>query len=431
MTTEEQNVPKKPERRGKAAPNPRHTMQYTDAQVQFLDILKKYSTPDPETVTDYVSTQGENVLEEPEKLAFALRDTDVTPVRRKQILKHWFSLKGIKMPDEILIKSGASTGIANPFTDDQRKQANSDEKFAINEETGDIRVAREGEKALSWAQATDLSNKVKARLTEEKKGTAPKYVYDGTLKIVRMAVDGEQGGTLDDATRLKNMAEKDQGGSSDMPFTLDENGRWQPIPGHKFSAAELMAWTAIQRSQAAGQTVDPMEEIMAAGERMRQLRDIFGAGNGIPDWMKDPVSMRQALNPDGGGQSEAVKSLREEIQKLREEQHAGEINRLNATITGQTNQIEALKEQIEGFKTDVDKYRYGPGKTAYDLLADALGHAPDKSDIREMVKTITTNPPRLALPSGGDTARQAATVANKLERVGEVQALENSIFKLG
>ncbi|GAI89122.1 unnamed protein product, partial [marine sediment metagenome] len=56
--------------------------EYTDIQEQFLELLKKYPVKNSETVVDYVTSQGETVLEDPEKLAQALSECEISPVRR-------------------------------------------------------------------------------------------------------------------------------------------------------------------------------------------------------------------------------------------------------------------------------------------------------------------------------------------------------------
>jgi len=76
--------------------------QYTDIQLQFLELVKKYPVKNPETVVDYITSQEGTVLEDPEKLAVALSECEITPVRRRQILKHWFAEKGIEVAPELL-----------------------------------------------------------------------------------------------------------------------------------------------------------------------------------------------------------------------------------------------------------------------------------------------------------------------------------------
>jgi len=51
-----------------------------DIQLQFLNLLKKYPIKNPETVVDYVTSQGETLLEDPEKLAQGLSECEISPV---------------------------------------------------------------------------------------------------------------------------------------------------------------------------------------------------------------------------------------------------------------------------------------------------------------------------------------------------------------
>ena len=63
-----------------------------------------------------------------------------------------------------------------------------------------------------------------------------RYVYDIDAKQVRMARDGERGGTLAQAKELKKMAEDSEGTGGESPFILDGGATGCSIPGPGLAA---------------------------------------------------------------------------------------------------------------------------------------------------------------------------------------------------
>ncbi len=172
------------------------TEQYTDIQLQFLDLVKKYPVKNPETIVDYVTSQGETVLEDPEKLAVSLSECEITPVRRRQILKHWFADKGVEVPPELLQKVALPPERRKELEEREKAEEESKRaKYSVDEETGAIKVATTGEKALTWPEAEKLSKSIKKEIAERGKRKEVRYVYDADAKEVRIAREGEIGGT--------------------------------------------------------------------------------------------------------------------------------------------------------------------------------------------------------------------------------------------
>ncbi|HUU65028.1 MAG TPA: hypothetical protein VMW37_02880 [Dehalococcoidales bacterium] len=57
-----------------------------------------------------------------------------------------------------------------------------------------------------------------------------RYIYDTEVKQVRMAKEGERGGTLAQAKELKEMAEEGEGAGKESPFVQDGEGDWMLNP---------------------------------------------------------------------------------------------------------------------------------------------------------------------------------------------------------
>lgn len=105
-------------------------------------------------------------MENPEKLATSLGECEISPVRRRQILKHWFADKGVEVSPELLKKA-----VLPPEERKKREEAEAEAKerqrakYSVDEDTGAVKVASTSEKALSWDEAQQLS-KCLYRLTK-------------------------------------------------------------------------------------------------------------------------------------------------------------------------------------------------------------------------------------------------------------------------
>jgi hypothetical protein len=402
-------------------------ISYTDQQLQFLELLKKYPVKLPETIVDYVTSQGEDVLENPVKLAGALRECDITPVRRHQILKHWFADKGIAVSHELLQSVVLDRpGMSSDGGDETTKRKK--DKYTVDRETGDIVVASGDDNAISYDEAVKLSEKKKTEIKAKEKGTVPKYIYDPETNAIRMAKDGEQGGTMEEAKELKVMADKDAKKEPESPFMQTEDGQWAVVPGAKLSTLEMFTWQAMQKAAAAGQPVDPMDEMLKTGERLKALQGLFGGGSSIPDWMKDPEQFRKMMTPVNSGDNEAVKALNTKIDQMIADQHKAETEQLKTTITALTTQVESYKTTVESYKEELAKNQRVTGKTIYDLVGVGVDRIPKTSEILEGLKQITQNPPRL--PQGGpaDVSKRLENAAGKLEEAGVLKKAGDDWF---
>ena len=280
------------------------TKEYTDIQEQFLELLKKYPVKNSETVVDYVTSQGETVLEDPEKLAQALSECEISPVRRRQVLKHWFAEKGVEVTPELLQKVTLPPERRKEAEEREKAEEESKKaKYSVDEDTGVIKVATTSEKALTWEEAEKLSKNIKKELAGkagkgEKKLT---YVYDTETRQVRMAKEGETGGTLDQAKELKKMSEEGKGGEAESPFIADEKGNWSLNPKARVTGVELMALEAIRKAQEKGEPVDPLDALSQAAEKMRVYREALG-GTGVqmPEWLSDPVKFFNTIRGVSG-----------------------------------------------------------------------------------------------------------------------------------
>jgi hypothetical protein len=346
------------------------TTQYTDIQLQFLELVRKYPVKSPETVVDYITSQGGTVLEDAEKLAVALSECEITPVRRRQILKHWFAEKGIEVAPELLQKVALPPERRKEVEEREKAEEETKRaKYSVDEESGAIKVATTGEKALTWPEAEKLSKTIKREIAEKERkgGKKVAYVYDSDTNTVRMAREGEIGGTLEQAKELKRMAEEGKGKGGESPFIMDADGNWTLNPKARVTGVELMALESIRRAQERGEPVDPIEMLGKAAEKMKVYQEVLGGG-GRPEWMTDPAKFIETVETIAG-KGKGDETVKTELAELRKTLDDMKEQRYREQIESQQRQIAALTDKVsELADLVVDLKRPVTGRTEMDLL---------------------------------------------------------------
>lgn len=393
--------------------------QYTDIQLQFLELLKKYPVKNPETVVDYVTSQGETVLEDPEKLAQALSECEISPVRRRQVLKHWFAEKGVEVTPELLQKVTLPPERKKEVEEKEAAERESKKaKYSVDEDTGVIKVATTSEKALTWEEAEKLSKNIKKELAGkagkgEKKLT---YVYDTETRQVRMAKEGETGGTLDQAKELKKMSEESKGGEAESPFIKDGEGNWTLNPKARVTGIELMALESIKRAQERGEAVDPIEAVSQAAEKMKVFREAMG-GTGVqmPEWLSDPLKFLETVRGvsgtgEGKGLPEWMSNPVEFIETVQRITGVGEGKSLPDWMSDPAKFIETVERFSGGGKGDeaLKQQVASLEKTLTDMREDRYkeqieGQKQQIGVLAGNVKELTDRVADLSKPSTGRT----------------------------
>ena len=150
----------------------------------FATLLKKFKIRADlaANIAENIShTGGPRVFEDPEILLYRLSSwsSDIPPARRKNIIEQWFAERGVDIPPDIQQRAG--------MTAEQIRETDKKTK-----EGGEVEV---------------------------------RYIYDTDVKQVRMAKEGERGGTLAQAKELKKMAEESEGAGTESPFVQDGEGK--------------------------------------------------------------------------------------------------------------------------------------------------------------------------------------------------------------
>lgn len=305
-------------------------------------------------------TGGSRVFEDPDILLrrLTLWSSDIPPAKRKNIIEQWFAERQIDISPEIQRKAGMTT--------DQ-------------------------------IQETDKKTKEDSEV---------RYVFDDNTRQVRMAKEGEKGGTLPQAKELKKMAEEDAKAGIESPFMQDGEGRWVLNPKARVTGVELMAVQFMQQSQAKGEPVDPIIAMTQAAEKMKALRDGLGVGaSTLPAWMTDPAAFITMIRNISGGKEEdsalktALAAMQKTVEELKEE-------RWHTQFEAQQKQIQdvsgVLSRTLEAI-ADMKKERVG--RTEMDIIHDIAseGISLAKSELPGLRKDI-----REAVGSMAPPARKTA-----------------------
>jgi hypothetical protein len=392
----------------------------------FASIMLTYHVPqgDVEAIIKYLNDTGsDNVyFDVPELIGKLMKfPRQVAPVIRRQVMDHWIAINKIIPPEDY-------DKIVETIPEEYRKVTGK-EKYTVDD-VGNILVASNDANALTYSEAEKLAERRKKdnKTSENKPG--PKYVYDPDTKAVRMARDGEQGGTMEEAKELKRMADESNKKEAESPFMQTEDGQWALVPGARLSTLEMMTWQSMQKAAAAGQLVDPITAMIDSAEKFKSIRDLFGGGGGIPDWMKDPVQFRKMMAPENSGDNEAVKALTAEVQKLREDQHATELRQRDEQLKNLTTKAESDKTELLQKIEDLKRDQHTTGSGAIDVIRDGFNKLPDKSDIKSMFHDVVTNPPALPRMPPTDRSKVLEVAADKLETAGEVKKVADALFNL-
>ncbi|KKN30185.1 hypothetical protein LCGC14_0836620 [marine sediment metagenome] len=344
----------------------------------FATLLRKFKIKaDLATnIAENVShTGGPRVFEDPELLLKRLArwSTDIAPGKRTLIIEQWFAEKGIDIPVEVKEKVGMTT---------------------------------------------EQMEKTEA---ETKAGGEIRYVWDTDTSQIRMAKEGERGGTLTQAKELKKMAEEDEKAGAESPFMQDGEGRWVLNPKAKVTGIELMAVQFMQQAQEKGEPTDPIIAMAQAAEKLKALRESLGVGAGAtptwmtdpaefikmikditgvegeggkPGWMSNPAEFIKMVREIGEGKGDdAVKSeltaLRKSLEDMKDERHKQEM----ASLQGQIVQIQRNHEgQMKEILEKMEDLKKPPtGKSEMDIISDlvtgALGEAKGlRGDLKDVLR---------------------------------------------
>ncbi|MBA7535389.1 hypothetical protein ES705_27642 [subsurface metagenome] len=333
----------------------------------FATLLKKFKIQGglAANIAENVShTGGPRVFEDPGILLrrLAMWSTEIAPAKRKNIIDQWFAERDIDIPLEVQQKAGMTT-----------EQIQKTEK-------------------------------------ETKEAPEVRYVWDAETRQVRMAKEGERGGTLAQAKELKKMAEEDEKAGAESPFMQDGEGRWVLNPKARVTGVELMAIQFMQRGQEKGEPLDPITAMTKAAETWKSLREGLGVGGStLPNWMTDPVAFNSAIKSISGGTGEdsvlkdALVQMQKSIEEMKED-------RWREQFAGQQKQIQEITGVLnKTLDTIADVQKGRVGQTEMDILQNIAteGISLAKAELPGLRRDIKEAVSSVSLPPGKSSEQRA------------------------
>ena len=356
-------------------PEENETRKTPIVEEDFAILLSKFKVNELQAhnIAENIShTGGENVFEDPESLTRRLTawSSEIAPAKRKLIMEQWFAEKGILLTPGLLNRAGMTS--------------------------------------------TELED----RATEQAEGEVPvRYVYDTDSLQIRMTKKGEPGGTLAQAERLKELANPDKSGGQEPAFIVGEEGALQPNPQAKLGAVELLAFEAIKKAEARGETPDQLEEMARATENIQKYKDIFGGGKAasseMPSWLENPADFLKMIKSISG-ESEAVTELRGTITTLQDELHTKEVEEQKRMVLTLSQQVKDLADKIDAINTTTPQ-----GKSELDILSEITreGLSLLKSELPSVRGDIRAAVGSIDLPSPKTPAERAERVTRHKKSV--------------
>ncbi|GAH19502.1 unnamed protein product, partial [marine sediment metagenome] len=271
-----------------------------------------------------------------------------------------------------------------------------------------------------------------------------RYVWDPEKRQIRMAMEGEKGGTLAQAKELKKMAEEDELGGKEPAFVLGEQGAWTLNPKGKIGFGEFAVFQMYQDSLKKGEPIDPVEELARREEASVRLKEAMGVkaggqdtemtmldkleklgmlkkGEGSEGAFLAQLDALGLLKKTGGGEGDEVEllsklsslgllrktgdeegtglktelsDLRKTIEDMKDERHKAEM----AGLQGQILQVqETHKGQMREILDKMeDLKKPTTGKTEMDIISDVatgvLGEAKGlRSDVKEVLRELDSH----------------------------------------
>lgn len=399
------------------ADEPTSEESFTNIIDRFTGIIQKFKIKNSAMVADHCAKGN---LEDLEDVEARLREMGVHPSLVNQVLNFWADEINTKIPNRLRKKLEKETGAKGrePSEDEEG------EKYAVDSETGIIRLAKESEKAISLADAKVLQKIVKKDLKEQE--------------------------------------ERESGSKKEPAFVVDGEGAWTLNPKARIGFGEFAVFQMYQESLKKGEPIDPVEELAKREEASVRLREALGGktkgedselsvldklnalgllkksggDEGITLTQLDALGLLKKPGDEGRGTqidlldkldslgmlkktgesegSEIVRALQTEVKGLKDALQKQEMDAIKGAVGSLAKGLEELRKDLS------DK---GTLEGRYALLKDAMSHIDTQvTGFRGDVKPILMN---LTGGGGGESGRKSpqekARVAKGLK---EAVALE-------
>lgn len=346
---------------------------FTNIVERFTGIIKKFKIKNAELVADHCAKGN---LEDLEDVEARMREMGVHPSLVTQAVSFWADEIQQPIPKRLRQRMEKETGVKTK----ESREKEAEEKYAVDSETGVIRLAKENEKAVPLVEAQKLQRLIKKDLAE--------------------------------------LEEKETGGKKEPAFILGEKGAWTLNPDAKVGFGEFAVFQMYQESLKKGEPIDPVEELARREEASVRLKEAMGIKTGGGDTemaMLDKLEKLGMLKKGEGGEgallaqldalgllrktgegesSETMRALQTEVKELRDSLQKQEMD----TVKGA---LGSLAKGLEELRNDMSNQGRLEGR--YGLLEKVMNSVDSQvTGIRSDVKPVL-----MGLTGGGGGAESA------------------------
>lgn len=346
-----------------------------DEREQFKQVLRQHRVRDDqaENIASYIAESSEGaVFEDPEALADKLGEFHdiLDAVRRRRIVSHWFSKKGVEVPEEVLRGIVPEKQRAGAEREKELKRGIGEGRlwFVDTDKRGvpTLRPAKKDEPVMTLQEAQDAirfmggEEEAIVVFSDEQGRHVPNWKSDFVKKNPAAAWA---------AARAQDMAMAS--GEEQDPFKrmIDEMAKIE------------MLKTAIGGGTAVGALPSTVAEIF---QGIRELDELRGGRTSGPEWASDPMQFLQTIQlvvqqmtpKVDSTASERIKMLEERLDAEREERRKAELARV-------AEQNVSLMNRVRDLEDEANKPRTATGATAADILGRLVDKIPGPGEVQK------------------------------------------------
>jgi len=334
---------------------------FTNIVERFAGIVRKFKIKNAELVADHCAKGN---LEDLEDVELRMHEMGVHPSLATQVLSFWADEIHQPVPQRLKQRMEKETGV-------KTREGRTEEKYAVDPETGVIRLAKEGEKAVSLFEAQKLQRLVKKDLVE--------------------------------------LEERETGGKKEPAFILGEKGAWTLNPNARIGFGEFAVFQMYQDSIKKGEPIDPVEELARREEASVRLKEAMGVKGKAEDTemaMLDKLERLGMLKKtEGGSTLEMLQVLGQlgVIKKPGEEGRTSELDLIaklsDLGLLQKPGEAESTTSQtIHALETQVKELTDEMRKRELDSLKGLVGNLGNQvNDLREHISKESRLEGRYAL----------------------------------
>jgi len=330
---------------------PKNEEGFTNIVERFTTIVRKFKIRNADLVADHCA-KGE--LQDLEDVEARMREMGVHPSLATQVVSFWADEIHQPIPKRLRQKMEKGSGVK--MKESREKEA--EEKYAVDPETGVVRLAKEGEKAVNLTEAQRLQRLIKKDLIE--------------------------------------IVEREGGGKKEPAFIVGEQGAWTLNPKARIGFGEFAVFQMYQDSIKKGELIDPVEELARREEASVRLKEAMGVKGGEDAEMAmldklDKLGMLKKT--EGGGTLEMIQVLGAlgVIKKPGEEGRGSELDLIaklsDLGLLQKPGEAESTTSQtIHALETQVKELTDEMRKRELDSLKGLVGNLSSQvTDLREHI----------------------------------------------